>query len=70
MVGPVSDEQRDERRRTFKLSLVVLVAFSGGLITLQGGVDLAGFAVATVASALVGVVLVWLVFPTGLSEFR
>lgn len=70
MVGPISDAERNESRRRVKAASVLLVALSAGLITLQTDAGLVLFGVAASIGAVVGTFLVWLVFPSGLDEFR
>jgi ammonia channel protein AmtB len=70
MVGPISDAERNEFRRRVKVGAVLLVAASAGLITLQTDAGLVTFGAAVAIGATTGAFLVWLVFPTGLDEFR
>lgn len=63
MVDPISDDERNSFARKFKIGFVILVGLSGGLITLQADVGPVGFAVATGAGLVVGLVLVWIAFP-------
>ncbi|MDG5777641.1 hypothetical protein VB773_07170 [Haloarculaceae archaeon H-GB2-1] len=70
MVGPITDAERADSRLKLKLAFILLVAASGGLITLLGDGGVPAFVLATVIGGVVGAALVWFVFPTGLSEFR
>jgi membrane associated rhomboid family serine protease len=63
MVGGISDEERERFAVKLKAGFVVLVGLSGGLITLYADMGPAAFLVATAVGFLVGLVLVWLVFP-------
>jgi hypothetical protein len=65
MVGPVTDEERSSLARKLKIGFVVLVGLSAGLITLQADAGLLMFAIATGIGLAVGVVLVWIAFPSG-----
>jgi hypothetical protein len=64
MVGPVSDEERGAFAWKLKLGFVLLVAFSGGLITLQTDAGLVWFLAASGAGAVLGTVLVRIAFPS------
>lgn len=64
MVGPISDDERNSFAWKLKLGFVVLVAASAGLITLQAKAGIVAFLAASVAGAVVGVLLVWIAFPT------
>jgi hypothetical protein len=71
MVGPISREEREASTRRIKAAFVLLVGVSGALITLQGDVALWVTAAAFVVASLVGLVLVWYVFPgTGETKRR
>ncbi|MFT4948797.1 MAG: putative membrane protein YccC [Natronomonas sp.] len=63
MVGGITDEERERFAVKLKAGFVLLVGFSSGLITVQAGASLVAFLVATAAGSVVGVLLVWLVFP-------
>ena len=65
MVGPVTDEERLSFLGKVKVGFVVLVALSGGLITLQAGADPVSFAGGAVAGAVAGALLVRVAFPSG-----
>ena len=63
MVGPISRDERSSLVRRLKAGFVVLVGGSSGLIAVQGGATLVEVALVTLVGLVVGVVLVWLVFP-------
>lgn len=63
MVGGITDEERERFAVKLKAGFVLLVGLSAGLITVQAGASLAAFLAATAAGSVVGVLLVWLVFP-------
>jgi hypothetical protein len=63
VVGPVSSEERSDAAFRLKVGFVVLVGLSSGLISLQGDLPLWGTGVAILAGLLLGVLLVWVVFP-------
>jgi membrane associated rhomboid family serine protease len=63
MVDGITDEERERFAVRLKAVFVALVAASAALITLQAGAGLVALTAATVGGVVVGVVLVWLVFP-------
>lgn len=63
MVRGISDEERSSFARKVKIGFVLLVGLSAGLTTLQTDAGTTVFLGATAAGLLVGVALVWLVFP-------
>jgi len=63
MVDGISDEERERFAVKLKAGFVVLVALSSGLITLYADVGRQVFFFATVVGLVVGLLLVWLVFP-------
>ncbi|MEF8782602.1 MAG: hypothetical protein V5A39_06390 [Haloarculaceae archaeon] len=63
MVGGITDEERERFAVKLKAGFVLLVGLSAGLVTIQAGASLEAFLAATAAGSVVGVVLVWLVFP-------
>jgi uncharacterized membrane protein YccC len=63
MVDGISDEERERFAVRAKVGFVLLVGLSGGLITLSADVGWQGFLVATAIGLLVGLALVWWVFP-------
>ncbi|MES3518314.1 MAG: hypothetical protein PPP58_11700 [Natronomonas sp.] len=63
MVGPVGDEDRKRTTRWIKIGFVLLVGASAGLITTQGDPSPLVFVAAVCAGLLLGVVLVWYLFP-------
>lgn len=65
MVGPISDADRSAFARRLQVAIVLVVGASGGLSAIEGGASTGGVALATVAGLVVGVILVWLVFPSG-----
>ena len=64
MVGPISDEERTAFALKVKVGFVLLVALSAGLITLQADAGPVGFLTASAAGAVMGVLLVWIAFPS------
>jgi hypothetical protein len=69
VVGPVSSEERSDATFRLKIGFVVLIGLSSGLISLQGDLPLWGTGVAILVGLVLGVLLVWLVFP-GTGESR
>ena len=63
MVGPISDAERSRTVLKLKVATVVLVGASAGLITTQGDASLPVLLVAVLGGLLLGVFLVWLLFP-------
>ncbi|WP_435193896.1 hypothetical protein [Natronomonas sp. EA1] len=63
MVGPLTDEERNEGTFKLKAGFVLLVGVSAGLITLQGDPAIEIVAGAIVGGLLLGVLLVWYIFP-------
>lgn len=63
MVGPISNEERDEVMTRIRIGFVALVAISAGLITLQGDPPLIIVGAAVVGGVVVGIVLMWFLFP-------
>jgi uncharacterized membrane protein YccC len=63
MVGPISNEDRERTMRRIKIGSVLLVGASAGLITLQGDASLEVVAGAVAIGLLVGMALVWYLFP-------
>lgn len=63
MAGPVSGDDRARTLRWLKLGTVVLVGLSAGSIAAQGGASVELIAGAALAGLLVGVALVWYLFP-------
>jgi len=63
MVGPVSNEERDEFMTRLRIGFVALVAVSAGLITLQGDPSPMVVGAAVGGGVVVGVVLTWFLFP-------
>jgi len=63
MVGPISDAERNSTIIKVKVATVLLVGASAGLITTQGDASLPVLLVAVVGGLLLGVFLVWLLFP-------
>lgn len=63
MVGGISDEERERFAVKLKVGFVLLVGLSSGLITLYADVGWQGFLLATSVGLVVGLLLVWLVFP-------
>ncbi|WP_247009293.1 hypothetical protein [Halorientalis litorea] len=63
MVGPISNEERDEFMTRLRIGFVALVAVSAGLITLQGDPPLMVVGAAVVGGVVVGVILMWFLFP-------
>ena len=57
MVGPASEEEKNEAMTRLKASIVVLVGASAGLITLSGGGSVVQVGVAVAAGLVVGVAL-------------
>lgn len=64
MVGPISDEERNSMLLKVKVATVLLVGASAGLITTQGDTSLTASVVAVVGGLILGVGLVWLLFPS------
>lgn len=69
MVGPLTDAEREEGNFKVKAGFVLLVGVSAGLISLQGDPSLAIIAGAVAGGLLLGVLLVWYLFP-GTGETR
>jgi hypothetical protein len=67
MVDPISDEERETFVRRLKLAFVLLVTLSAVLITLQSGAGPLALVLAGGSGAAVGVVLLWVAFPSTLS---
>jgi membrane associated rhomboid family serine protease len=63
MAGPISREDRAKTMRWVKIVFVLLVGASAGLITSQGDASLEIVVGAVVGGLLVGVALVWYLFP-------
>jgi len=63
MAGPISQEERQRTMRKLKVGVVLLVGLSGGLITSQGEASWQVVVAAVAGSLVVGVVLVWYLFP-------
>ncbi|MFT4885068.1 MAG: membrane associated rhomboid family serine protease [Natronomonas sp.] len=63
MTGPISREDRAKTMRWVKVIFVLLVGASAGLITSQGDASLKIVVGAVVGGLLVGVALVWYLFP-------
>jgi 4-amino-4-deoxy-L-arabinose transferase-like glycosyltransferase len=63
MVGPISDEERERTMFKMKVGSVLLVGVSAGLITLQGDAPLEIVVGAVGIGLLVGLALVWYLFP-------
>ncbi|MFP4626903.1 MAG: hypothetical protein ACOCQ3_03730 [Natronomonas sp.] len=63
MVGPPSDVERSRTMVRVKIAFVILIGASTGLLTTQGDATPVVVIVAVVAGLLVGVVLVWYLFP-------
>lgn len=63
MVGPRPEDEHRSAYRRFKAILVVLVGVSAGLIALEGDASLPVVTAAAVAGSVIGVALVWYVFP-------
>jgi hypothetical protein len=69
MVGPMSSEERSEGALRIKLGSTLIVGLSMGLITLQGDVALWVTGLAFLLGCVVGLGLVWFVFP-GTGEIK
>jgi hypothetical protein len=69
MVGPMSSEDRSEGALRIKLSATFTIGVSMGLITLQGNVPLWVTGLAFLLGCVVGLGLVWFVFP-GTGEIK
>lgn len=65
MVEPISDEERESSNRRLKIGFAVLVGLSSGLMTLQGDPTARQIVGAAVGGLVLGVILVWFVFPDG-----
>ncbi|WP_336133737.1 hypothetical protein [Natronomonas amylolytica] len=63
MTGPISREERAKTMRWVKLVFVLLVGVSAGLITSQGDASLEIVVGAIVGGLLLGIALVWYLFP-------
>jgi hypothetical protein len=63
MVDPLPREDRETGARRLRIGFVALVGGSAGLIAVQGGAGPVGIAVVALAGALIGLVLVALLFP-------
>lgn len=63
MVGPRAEEERRSAYRRFQAGLVIVVGGSAGLIAVNGDAALPVVAAASLGGLVVGVVLVWQVFP-------
>lgn len=63
MVEPISDGDRARTMLWVKAATVFLIAISAGLITTQGDTSLEIVVAAVAAGAVVGVVVVWYLFP-------
>ncbi|QLD86996.1 hypothetical protein HWV23_15110 [Natronomonas halophila] len=63
MTGPISGEDRAKTMRWVKVIFVLLVGASAGLITSQGDASLKIVVGAVVGGLLVGIALVWYLFP-------
>jgi len=70
MVGPISNRERQHFARKLKIGFVLLVALSGGLISLYGDASPLVALAATGGGVAVGVVLVWIAFPASSSSDR
>ncbi|MEF8806779.1 hypothetical protein [Natronomonas sp.] len=63
MTGPISREDRARTMRWVKIVFVLLVGVSAGLITSQGDASLEIVVGAIVGGLLLGIALVWYLFP-------
>jgi hypothetical protein len=63
VVDPVSSADRVRTLRWVKLGTVLLVGFSTGLVSVQGGATTGLIAGSVLAGLLVGGALVWYLFP-------
>lgn len=63
MVGPISESERTAFATRVKAVIVLVVGVSAGLMAFQGGAPLPLLVGAVLAGLVVGVVLVWIVFP-------
>lgn len=63
MVGPMPTDERSRLMRLLKLSFVVLIGASSGLITLLGEPTPLEFALVTGVGLVFGALVVWVVFP-------
>ncbi|MFD1515251.1 hypothetical protein [Halomarina rubra] len=63
MVGPMTSEERMRMTLWLKLSFVVLIGFSAGLITLLGDTTLLETALVTGVGLVFGALVVRVVFP-------
>lgn len=63
MVDPISSEERERFALKMKLGLASIIAVSAGLIALRGNASLPVIAAAIVGGGLLGVGLIWFVFP-------
>jgi hypothetical protein len=63
MVGPTADDDRQSLAFRLKIFFVVLVGASAGLITVVEDTTLLESGLATLTGLMVGVILVWIVFP-------
>jgi len=70
MVGPISDEERESFVRRLQIAFVLLVAFSAVLITLQTKAGPVALLTAGGVGVAVGVVLLWIAFPSVTSPGR
>lgn len=64
MVGPVSDVARATFVRRLKVALILIVGASAGLVAFANGASVSTTAVMAVGGLIVGILLVWTVFPT------
>jgi hypothetical protein len=63
MVGPTDDDNRQSLVTQLKIFFVVLVGASAGLITVIEDTTLLESGLAVITGLVVGVILVWIVFP-------
>lgn len=63
MVGPTDDDNHQSLVRQLKVFFVVLVGASAGLITVIEDTTLLESGLAIITGLVVGVILVWIVFP-------
>lgn len=63
MTGPISQEDRAKTMRRVKIVFILLVTVSAGLITSQGDASLTIVIGAIVGGLLLGIALVWYLFP-------
>lgn len=63
MVGPTDDDNNRSLVRQLKVFFVILVGASAGLITVVEDTTLLESGIAIITGLVVGVILVWIVFP-------